>query len=186
MDEIVGRVYQMRTGPERGLWLWTMSALRPGPRITFRRVERRLAAATLDWLLRAAGKDFGQVRRGQHRSGDNVAKKSKFGFKDEIGGLPSNERLAHAHQSIEGVNNIAHFLLPPHETNQIVVYSNLLSSQVGRSYAANAYNNFTRALQETESVNRLPSMRYGTCPAGFATPQRPAACIPRTPTLNFR
>jgi hypothetical protein len=31
-DEIVGRVYQIPTGPERGLWFWTMTTLRPGPR----------------------------------------------------------------------------------------------------------------------------------------------------------
>jgi hypothetical protein len=34
-DEIVGQVYQIPTGLERGLWFWTMTALRPGPRITF-------------------------------------------------------------------------------------------------------------------------------------------------------
>jgi hypothetical protein len=34
-DEIVGRVYQIPIGPERGFWFWTMTALRPGPRITF-------------------------------------------------------------------------------------------------------------------------------------------------------
>jgi hypothetical protein len=33
-DEIVGRAYQIPIGPERGLWFWTMTALRPGPRIT--------------------------------------------------------------------------------------------------------------------------------------------------------
>ena len=32
-DEIVGRVYQIPLGPERGLWFWTMTALRPGPRL---------------------------------------------------------------------------------------------------------------------------------------------------------
>jgi hypothetical protein len=36
-DEIVGRVYQNPTGPERGLWFWTMTVVRPGPRITFPR-----------------------------------------------------------------------------------------------------------------------------------------------------
>jgi hypothetical protein len=30
-------------------------------------------------------------------------------------------------------------------------------------------------------ADRLPSTRYGSCPAGFATPQRSAACVPRTP-----
>jgi hypothetical protein len=28
-DAIVGRVYQIPHGPERGLWFWTMTALRP-------------------------------------------------------------------------------------------------------------------------------------------------------------
>jgi hypothetical protein len=36
-DEIVGRVYQIPHGPERGLWFWTMTVVRPGPRITFPR-----------------------------------------------------------------------------------------------------------------------------------------------------
>jgi hypothetical protein len=34
-DEVVGRVYQIPTGPERGLWFWTMVAVWPGPRVTF-------------------------------------------------------------------------------------------------------------------------------------------------------
>ena len=32
-DEIVGRVDQSPHGPEQGLWFWTMTALRPGPRL---------------------------------------------------------------------------------------------------------------------------------------------------------
>jgi hypothetical protein len=28
---IVGRVYQAEHGPDKGLWLWTMSVERPGP-----------------------------------------------------------------------------------------------------------------------------------------------------------
>jgi hypothetical protein len=34
-DEIVGRVYRIPLGPERGLWFWTMTVVRPGPRVTF-------------------------------------------------------------------------------------------------------------------------------------------------------
>ena len=34
-DEVVGRVYQIPHGPGQGLWFWTMTATRPGPRITF-------------------------------------------------------------------------------------------------------------------------------------------------------
>jgi hypothetical protein len=32
-DEIVGRVYQIPPGPQAGLWFWTMTAVRPGPRL---------------------------------------------------------------------------------------------------------------------------------------------------------
>jgi hypothetical protein len=32
-DEIVGRVYQIPHGPQAELWLWTMTAVRPGPRL---------------------------------------------------------------------------------------------------------------------------------------------------------
>jgi hypothetical protein len=34
-DAIVGRVYQIPTGPQAGLWFWTMTVVRPGPRVTF-------------------------------------------------------------------------------------------------------------------------------------------------------
>lgn len=30
-DEPIGRVYQFTDGAERGLWVWTLTALRPGP-----------------------------------------------------------------------------------------------------------------------------------------------------------
>jgi hypothetical protein len=32
-DEIVGRVYQYPHGPQPGLWFWTMTVVRPGPRL---------------------------------------------------------------------------------------------------------------------------------------------------------
>jgi hypothetical protein len=31
--EIVGRVYQIPIGPERGLWFWTMTVVRPARRV---------------------------------------------------------------------------------------------------------------------------------------------------------
>jgi hypothetical protein len=34
-DEIVGRVYQIPHGPQSGLWFWTMTVVRPGPRVGF-------------------------------------------------------------------------------------------------------------------------------------------------------
>jgi hypothetical protein len=87
-----------------------------------------------------------------------VSKKAKrIEFKDWIKGLPFDERLTHARQSLEGVNNVAHSLGSLHATNQIVLSSDVLSSQVGRSYAANAYHTFTRGLQEIELV-RLCSL----------------------------
>jgi hypothetical protein len=87
-----------------------------------------------------------------------VAKKAKrVRFEDWFKGLPLNERLTHACHSIEGVNNVAHFLNSLHATNQIVLYSDVVSRQVGRSYAANAYHTFTRGLQEIELV-RLCSL----------------------------
>jgi hypothetical protein len=89
---------------------------------------------------------------------EGVSKKPKrIDFKEWIKGLPFDERLTHARQAIEGVNNVAHFLNSLHETNQIVLYSDVLSSQVGRSYAGNAYHTFTRGLQEIELV-RLCSL----------------------------
>lgn len=87
-----------------------------------------------------------------------MARKSKrISFEDWVKGLPFDERLTHARQALEGVNNVAHFLNSLHATNQIVLYSDVLSSQVGRSYAANAYHTFTRGLQEIELV-RLCSL----------------------------
>ena len=89
---------------------------------------------------------------------DGLSKKPKrMGFKDWVRDRSLDERLNHARQSIDGINNVASFLSSLHETNQIVVYSDLLSSQVGTSYAANAYNTFTRGLQEIELV-RLCSL----------------------------
>ncbi len=30
-EEVIGRVYQITEGPDRGLWFWTMTAVRSGP-----------------------------------------------------------------------------------------------------------------------------------------------------------
>jgi hypothetical protein len=81
----------------------------------------------------------------------------KIEFKKWAADLPLDERLAHAHGSLQGTSNVAHFLVRLHETNRIVLYSDTLSRQVPTSYAANAYNNFTRALLEIELV-RLCSL----------------------------
>jgi hypothetical protein len=87
-----------------------------------------------------------------------LAKKAKqISFKEWVKGLPADERLTHARETLERINNIAHFLNALHETNQIVVNTDTLRKQVDVSYAANAYNNFHRALQEIEVV-RLCSL----------------------------
>ena len=63
-DEIVGRVYQIPTRPERGLWFWTMTASVQARASRSRRVGRRLAAAMPAgaWSRRMSGSS--PVRRG--------------------------------------------------------------------------------------------------------------------------
>ncbi len=87
-----------------------------------------------------------------------MAKKAnRSKFEEWIENLSVDERLTYARESLEGVNNVAYFLNSLHATNQIVVNSDTLRKEVNVSYAANAYNNFHRALQEIEVV-RLCSL----------------------------
>jgi hypothetical protein len=105
-----------------------------------------------------AGVSGSMTKTKKQLAAEGVGKKPKrVDFKDWVKGLPFDERLTHARQSLKGVNNVAHFLNSLHETNQIVVYSDKLSKQVDRSYAANAYSTFVRGLQEIELV-RLCSL----------------------------
>lgn len=76
----------------------------------------------------------------------------KMAFDKWIKGLTSDERLRHAESSLKGTIEVAHFLLTLHETNKIVVMSDTISKQVRPSYAANTYNNFSRAMLEIELV----------------------------------
>jgi hypothetical protein len=46
----------------------------------------------------------------------------------------------------------AHYLLDIRENNAIVVYSDQLSKQIPRSYAANAFNIFREAMHQIEIV----------------------------------
>src|SRR3954469_25201541 len=47
---------------------------------------------------------------------------------------------------------IDHFIIAVHENNAIVVYSDKLSSQIPRSYAANAFNIFREGMHQIEIV----------------------------------
>jgi hypothetical protein len=35
-NKVIGRVYQFEAGPEQGIWFWSMTADRPGPRFAGR------------------------------------------------------------------------------------------------------------------------------------------------------
>jgi hypothetical protein len=50
------------------------------------------------------------------------------------------------------------YLLAIHENNAIVLYSDTLSKQVPRSYAANAFNVFREALHQLEIVAPLRAL----------------------------
>ncbi len=46
----------------------------------------------------------------------------------------------------------AHYLLDIHENNAIVLFSDILSKQIPKSYAANAFNSFREAMHQIEVV----------------------------------
>jgi hypothetical protein len=63
-----------------------------------------------------------------------------------------NERIAEAKRLTERLVDHAHYLLDIRENNAIVVYSDRLSKQIPRSYAANAFNVFREAMHQIEMV----------------------------------
>ena len=63
-----------------------------------------------------------------------------------------NKRIAEAERLTERLVDHAHYLLDIRENNAIVVYSDQLSKQVPRSYAANAFNVFREAMHQIEMV----------------------------------
>ncbi|MGY4435106.1 hypothetical protein ACVWWO_007583 [Bradyrhizobium sp. F1.13.1] len=68
-----------------------------------------------------------------------------------------NKRIAEAKRPTERLVDHAHYLLDIRENNAIVVYSDQLSKQIPRSYAANAFNVFREAMHQIEMV-RLSAM----------------------------
>ena len=76
-----------------------------------------------------------------------------------------NDRIVEAKRLTERLVDHAHYLLDIRENNAIVVYSDQLSKQIPRSYAANAFNIFREAMHQIEIVRLLSK---GVDPEGCA------------------
>lgn len=63
-----------------------------------------------------------------------------------------NKRIAEAKRLTARLVDHAHYLLDIRENNAVVVYSDQLSKQIPRSYAANAFNVFREAMHQIEIV----------------------------------
>ncbi len=66
-----------------------------------------------------------------------------------------NKRITEAKRLTERLVEHAHYLLYIRENNAIVIYSDQLSKQIPRSYAANAFNAFREAMQQIELVRLI-------------------------------
>jgi hypothetical protein len=64
----------------------------------------------------------------------------------------ANKRISEAKRLTERLVDHSHYLLDIRENNAIVVYSDRLSKQIPRSYAANAFNVFREAMHQIEIV----------------------------------
>jgi hypothetical protein len=66
------------------------------------------------------------------------AKKPKrVPFRTWVQGLTGTERLELARKTLEGVSNVAHFLVNLHESNEILLKTDTISKQIPYSYAGN-------------------------------------------------
>jgi hypothetical protein len=63
-----------------------------------------------------------------------------------------SKRITEAKRLTERLVDHAHYLLDICENNAIILYSDRLSKQIPRSYAANAFNVFREALHQIETV----------------------------------
>jgi hypothetical protein len=63
-----------------------------------------------------------------------------------------SKRITEAKRLTARLVDHAHYLLDIRENNAIVVYSDQLSKQIPRSYAANAFNVFREAMHQIELV----------------------------------
>jgi hypothetical protein len=64
----------------------------------------------------------------------------------------ASKRVTEAKRLTERLVDHAHYLLDIRENNGVVVYSDQLSKQIPRSYAANAFNVFREAMHQIEIV----------------------------------
>jgi hypothetical protein len=64
----------------------------------------------------------------------------------------TGKRIAEAKRLTERVVDHTQYLLDIHENNAIVLYSDTLSKQVSKSYAANAFNVFREAMHQIEVI----------------------------------
>lgn len=64
----------------------------------------------------------------------------------------TSKRITEAKRLTERLVDHAHYLLDIRENNAIVIYSDTLSKQIPRSYAANSFNVFREALHQIELV----------------------------------
>ena len=64
----------------------------------------------------------------------------------------TRRRVDEAKRVTDRVLDHIHYLLDLHENNAIILYSDILSKQIPRSYAANAFNVFQSAMHQIEIV----------------------------------
>src|SRR5260370_21976750 len=64
----------------------------------------------------------------------------------------TQKRIAEAKRLTERVVDHTQYLLDIHENNAIVLYSDTLSKQIPKSYAANAFNVFREAMHQIEVI----------------------------------
>src|SRR4051812_28772665 len=71
-------------------------------------------------------------------------------FLGRLKGMTPKERADRAVRLTEEIVDLTRLVMSTHATNRILNYSDRISSQVGTSYAANAFNDLQRSLVETE------------------------------------
>ena len=70
----------------------------------------------------------------------------------------TQKRIAEAKRITTRVVDHIQYLLDIHENNVIVLYSDTLSKQIPKSYAANAFNIFREAMHQIEVCSYLRSV----------------------------
>src|SRR6266478_3998818 len=78
--------------------------------------------------------------------------KKRQSLRQVLSRMTTENRIKLAKEKTNRVVDHVRYLLELHENNEIVLYSNTLSSQIPTSYAANAFNVFQRALHQIEIV----------------------------------